>query len=56
PEVNGKSILELMTLGAGEGTEITMRAWGSDSKELAQALQSLFEGGFGEIEKDSTSG
>jgi len=47
-EVNGKSILELMTLGAGHGAEVAVRAWGGDAEALVQALAELFEDGFGE--------
>jgi phosphotransferase system HPr (HPr) family protein len=48
-EVNGKSILELMTLGAGEGEELEVRAWGRDAEDLIGALEQLFQGGFGEL-------
>lgn len=48
PEVNGKSILELMTLGAAQGTELCFRASGKDAAELLQALETLVAGGFGE--------
>ena len=52
-EVNGKSILELMTLGASQGTEITVRAWGGDAEALVEALRGLFESGFGELTDES---
>jgi phosphocarrier protein len=47
-EVNAKSILELMTLGAAHGTELRFRASGKDAGELLQALERLVAGGFGE--------
>lgn len=47
-EVNGKSILELMTLCAGEGTELELCVRGSDAEALLRALEALFEAGFGE--------
>ena len=47
-EVNGKSILELMTLNAGLGSELELRAWGADSEPLVEAIEGLFSGGFGE--------
>jgi phosphocarrier protein len=47
-EVNGKSILELMTLNAGVGTELEVRAWGSDAAALVARIEELFRGGFGE--------
>lgn len=47
-EVNGKSILELMTLSAGPGTELELVARGGDADGLLAALAALFEGCFGE--------
>ena len=47
-EVNGKSILELMTLNAGLGTRLEVRAWGGDAEALVQAIGELFARGFGE--------
>ena len=50
-EVNGKSILELMTLNAGEGTELEVRALGGDAQGLVEAIEVLFSEGFGELAK-----
>lgn len=47
-EVNGKSILELMTLAAGPGTELELVARGSDAEALLAELDRLFLGCFGE--------
>jgi phosphotransferase system enzyme I (PtsI) len=47
-EVNGKSILELMTLGAGPGTELELCSRGADAEALLSALEQLFQSGFGE--------
>ena len=47
-EVNGKSILELMTLSAGPGTELELLARGADAEALLVALEALFQGCFGE--------
>ena len=47
-EVNGKSILELMTLSAGPGTELELVARGADAETLLAELERLFEGCFGE--------
>jgi len=47
-EVNGKSILELMTLGVSSGQAVEVRAWGRDAEDLVGALERLFAGGFGE--------
>jgi len=46
--INGKSILDLLTLGAGNGTTLTLRANGPDAQEAVEALAKLIEGGFGE--------
>lgn len=47
-EVNGKSILELMTLSAARGTELEVRAWGGDAEGLIAAVEALFASGFDE--------
>jgi phosphotransferase system HPr (HPr) family protein len=47
-QVNAKSILELMTLGAAQGAELCFRAQGGDAEALLQALEKLVAGGFGE--------
>jgi len=46
--VNGKSILELMTLSAGPGTELELCARGADAEPLLAAVEVLFAQGFGE--------
>lgn len=46
--INGKSILDLLTLGAGNGTTLTLRANGPDAQAAVEALAQLVEGGFGE--------
>jgi phosphocarrier protein len=45
-EVSGKSILELMTLGASKGMTLCFCAEGSDAEALVAALVSLVESGF----------
>jgi len=47
--INGKSILDLLTLGAGNGTTLTLRASGPDAQAAVEALAKLIEGGFGEV-------
>ncbi len=47
-EVNGKSILELMTLGAAQGAELELRAEGEDAAQLLDSLEALIQSGFGE--------
>lgn len=48
-EVNGKSILELMTLQASVGSELEVRTWGADAEQLMGKLHELFSDGFGEL-------
>ena len=45
-EVNGRSILELMTLSASQGDELEFSATGDDAVELLDALCALFAAGF----------
>lgn len=48
PDVNGKSILELMTLEAGKGAQLELAVDGDGEAELLESLSRLFERGFGE--------
>lgn len=47
-EVNGKSILELMTLGVACGGELGFRAEGPDAEALIASVSELVSSGFGE--------
>lgn len=47
--INGKNILDLLTMGAGNGTTLTLRASGPDAESAVAALAQLVEGGFGEM-------
>jgi len=47
-EVNGRSILELMTLEAGPDAELHLHADGPDAAELLDRLESLIGAGFEE--------
>jgi len=47
-EVNGKSILSLLTLMAPKGTTLTIRAKGDRSEEAIAALAALIDDKFGE--------
>ena len=47
-DVNGKSILELMTLNACCGTELEIRATGEGAELVLDELEELVQGGFGE--------
>jgi phosphotransferase system HPr (HPr) family protein len=46
--VNGKSILELMTLCAGQGAELEIVGRGEDAVDLVEVLARLVESGFEE--------
>ncbi len=47
-EVNGKSIIGVMTLAAEQGSTLTLRFEGEDEKELSEEMVKFFEEGFGE--------
>jgi phosphocarrier protein HPr len=48
-EVNGKNIMGLMMLGAEQGTELTLRCFGSaDAEDCLAGLSQLVESKFGE--------
>lgn len=47
-EVNGKSVIELLTLGAERGTDIRIIAEGSDATDALDALANLVSGNFDE--------
>ena len=48
-EINGKSIIGVMTLAAEQGATLTLIFEGEDEAEAAEALTELFESGFGEV-------
>jgi len=47
-EINGKSIIGVMTLAAEQGAKLSLRFSGEDEKEASDAVVSLFERGFDE--------
>jgi phosphocarrier protein HPr len=47
-EVSGRSIMGLMMLAAGPGTEIELRATGPQAAPALDALAALIDGGFDE--------
>jgi phosphotransferase system HPr (HPr) family protein len=53
-KINGKSILDLLTLGAGNGTTLCLRAVGDDAEDAVAALAQLIETGFGEMPGQSS--
>lgn len=44
--VDGKSILDILTLFAEQGTELSLRATGKDAEEAIEALADLVNQGF----------
>ncbi len=48
-EINGKSIIGVMTLAAEQGSTLTLVLEGDDENEAADALEKLFASGFGEV-------
>jgi phosphocarrier protein len=50
-EVNGKSILELMTLSAPCDAVLQLRARGSDAAKLIAEITALVDAGFDEIDR-----
>lgn len=47
--VDGQSVMMLMTLGAGQGTELNVAATGPDAQRAVDFVRSQVEAGFGEI-------
>lgn len=48
--VNGKSIMGVMMLAAGQGTELTLSIDGPDEEAMQEALLNLINNRFGEAE------
>jgi phosphocarrier protein len=48
-EVNGKSIIGVMTLAAEQGSKLTLKFDGEDENEFAKEMVKFFEEGFGEM-------
>jgi len=49
-EVNGKSIMGIMMLAAAKGSELCIRAEGSDADDALDAIETLVTNRFGEDE------
>jgi phosphocarrier protein HPr len=47
-EVDGKSIMQMMMLAAGKGSEILIVCEGEDAEKAAAALRALVDAGFDE--------
>ncbi|MDQ3022494.1 MAG: HPr family phosphocarrier protein [Bacteroidota bacterium] len=48
-EVNGKSIIGVMTLAAEEGSTLTLKFEGEDETALSEEMVKFFAEGFGEM-------
>ena len=44
--IDGKSVLSILTLGATQGTQVSVEATGADAQEAIQTLQELLVSGF----------
>ena len=55
-EVNGKSIIDLLTLGAKRGTELLITADGEDNEIALDALEGLVNDGFDEDSMETRKG
>ncbi|MCP4253443.1 MAG: phosphoenolpyruvate--protein phosphotransferase [Candidatus Scalindua sp.] len=55
-EVNGKSIIDLLTLGAKRGTELLITADGEDKEVALDALEGLVNDGFNENSMETRRG
>ncbi|MFM9024202.1 MAG: HPr family phosphocarrier protein [Planctomycetaceae bacterium] len=53
--VDGKSILEVLTLAAESGTRLVVEATGPDAREALEAIGGLFERKFNEHEDERDS-
>ena len=51
--VDGRSVLSLLSLAAGRGVELRVRAIGEDAEEAVTALGALIERSHAEIEKSA---
>lgn len=48
PAVNAKSVVMVLTLGAGKGTRVEISAQGDDEQEAVDALAAFIDSGLGE--------
>jgi phosphocarrier protein len=53
--VDCKSILGILTLAAGQGSQLNLRASGADAAEAVQALSELFAQSFHETDSEVAS-
>ena len=50
---DARSIMDLLCLGAGIGSVVTLDADGDDAGTALDAVEALFQDGFGELEEDA---
>ncbi|MEP1144942.1 MAG: HPr family phosphocarrier protein [Henriciella sp.] len=50
---DARSIMDLLCLGAGIGSTVTLSADGSDAVAALDAVEALFADGFGELAEDA---
>jgi phosphotransferase system HPr (HPr) family protein len=53
--IDCKSIMSILTLGAGKGTQLHLRAIGVDAQEAVEVLSELFDRGFDESDSEIAS-
>src|SRR5438552_4304086 len=51
--INASSIMELLTLGAAKGTQLTLEAEGPDAQAAVDLLAELVESGFPQEDKEA---
>lgn len=44
--IDGKSVLSILTLGATQGTEVSVEATGADASDAIETLEGLLNSGF----------
>ena len=49
-EIDAKSIMLVLMLAAGQGSQIGLRVSGQDQAAALEAMEALFSSGFGELE------
>lgn len=50
---DARSIMDLLCLGAGIGSKVELRADGSEAGTALDAVEALFQDGFGELAEDA---
>ena len=48
-KVDAKSIMQLLMMAAGQGSELILHISGDDQDQASAALKALFDDGFGEL-------